>query len=171
MAKTGLWQRALVAIGASWPATVEAAEDVHTGRVQLEGTLACDAPLEAPVTGRPCAAFIYSASAVGSGRASAGTRMRLLRRATVYAPHLRLELTGGSVALEPPPGDDFDVEAHEALAALDLPGFKARVKTLALGDRVRVQGTARAMPDGRLSVRAVAITPASGSDASDASDA
>lgn len=152
------WRRAAVAVGAMLPAPVEAAEDVQPGRVQLVGELHCATPLQAPVSGRDCCAFIYTATAVRSGRASTAAPMQRLRRASVYADGLELGLAGGSVSIVPPPSDEFDAAAHEALAEMSLAGFKAKELLLRPGVRVRVLGKASRSSDGGLVVVAEAIT-------------
>ena len=153
-------QRLFVLLGVLAPAEVAALRDAPPGPVRLRGTLQCETPLSSPIKGLPCAGYLYRASAVGSGRSSTGVRMRTLRKATVYADRVFLELDDARVALELPPSDDFSADAHASLTALDLGGFRAVETTLREGQRVSVLGQVR-RPDGaapvRVRVKSIAI--------------
>lgn len=146
----------LRAIGAVDPPDLTSVAALAKGRVALVGTLRCTEPLISPVQQRACAAYSYRSSSVGSGRSSDAARRRPLRRVSVYARALQLELDDGVVVLEPPASDDFDPAAHQALVELDLPGFQAVENTLRDGTRVRVLGDARPGADG-WSVRALQL--------------
>jgi hypothetical protein len=156
MASVSQMRRILQRLGIVAPDAVGALSEASAGRVRLVGVLRSDAPIESPIRGRPCVGFFYRASGAGSGRSSSGARMRPLRRATVYAPELQLELDDGTVALSMPLSDEFSAEDHAKLAAADLFGFRAVETTLRDGQRACVEGRLDLGPGGaRMQVQSV----------------
>ncbi|MGD8862481.1 MAG: hypothetical protein PVI30_20890 [Myxococcales bacterium] len=172
MASTSGWRRVLQRWGIIAPEAASALSQAAEGPVHLVGTLRCEAPIASPIRGRPCAGFFYRASVAGSGRSSTGARMRPLRRATVYATNVGLELDDGTVALSMPPSDEFSAEDHAQLAAADLFGFRAVESTLRDGQRVRVEGRLATGPHGaRVQVQSVVPLESPQDAASRAADA
>ena len=150
-------RRLFVLLGILAPAEVAALADATPGPVRLVGVLRCSDPIRSPIRGRPCIGYTYRASAVGSGRASAGVRMRTLRRATVYAGGVSLEVDDAALALDLPASDEFSSDAHARLVEMDLGGFRAVESTLADGQRVTIEGRLSHDPSDAPRVRVKAI--------------
>jgi len=136
----------LDALGLRSPAQVRAAGDLRSGKAVVFGVVRAGAPIRSPVHGKPCAAFYYRASFRRASRIK-GFAQALLRDALVYAGDLVLTVDGVEIALTPRENAPFTREAHQALVAQKIDGFRAIEKRVPDGASVAVHGTLRRRGD------------------------
>lgn len=132
-------------LGLRSPATVRAAADLRPGKAVVFGVVHGET-MPSPVHGKPCVAFYYRASFRRASRVK-GFAQALLRDALVYADGLTLTVDGVSIALEPKRNMSFGREAHMALVAQKIDGFRALEKRVPDGGQVAVAGTLRKKGD------------------------
>ncbi len=127
-------------------------DELRPGRIAVEGRLYAEEPIAAPIGGADCAGYSYKCTHQVNSRLKGYIR-RKLREVLVYAPSLRLEVEGGSVALEPQQHDLWSAAHHNALLQEDYMGFQATERLLVQGARVRIIGRLSKAPGGGLSLR------------------
>lgn len=129
----------LDALGLRAPAQVRHAADLRSGKAVVFGTVRAAEPIPSPVHGKPCVAFYYRASFRRASRVK-GFAQALLRDALVYADDLVLVVDDVEIALTPRENMAFGREAHQALKAEKIDGFKASEKRVPQGAQVAVHG-------------------------------